>query len=180
MWPFSFGSMWLGKDKLTLKIPPSQVSLSLLPPPSLLHVMISISSCPSLPLTSLSLGSTHKGAIDSFPHLESSGENKPSWSGEGEIIVLRRHIYQYPSLSLRLSHIPLFLLFFTASSVKAAPLLRCKYLSLAVVESAKSLQRTEERGMMRTNCMQGGTETRRVSDEAHFFTLSSSHMSKQP
>ena len=147
-------------------------------PPARYDIHLKLPLPPFLPLTSLSLGSTHKGAIDSFPHLESSGENKPSWSGEGEIIVLRRHIYQYPSLHL--SHIPLFLLFFTASSVKAAPLLRCKYLSLAVVESAKSLQRTEERGMMRTNCMQGGTETRRVSDEAHFFTLSSSHMSMQP
>ena len=39
--------------------------------------------------------------------------------------------------------LPLFLFFFTASSVKAAPLLRCKYLSLAVAESAESLQRTE-------------------------------------
>ena len=119
-----FNLQWLGKDKLTLKIPPSQVSLAVSPPSALPHVMISISSCPSLLLTvSPSLGCKYKGAIDSFPHLESrGGENKPEWSGEGEIIVLRRHIYQYPSLSLHLSHTySPFLLLFHCFVCKSSP-----------------------------------------------------------
>ena len=142
--------------------------------------MISISSCPSLPpshrLTSPSLGSKHKGAIDSFPHLESS-----AWSGEGEIIVLRRHIYQYPSLPSSLPYSPFPLLFhcFVCKSSPTAEM-QIFIFSRRGISQVTTKNRTEERGMMRTNYLQVGTETPRMSDEAHFFTLSSSHMSKQP
>ena len=187
--PFSFGSIhncWAKTNWLSKFLLLRCRSLSLLPPPSL-HVMISISSCPSLPLTVSPRppwGVSTKAQLIAF-HTWRAAERErertnPRGVEKGRSLCYADTLINTPP-SLHLSHIPLFLFFFTASSVKAAPLLRCKYLSLAVAESAESLQRTEGKRNDENELhagwdgeLDGGCQMRRTFSPSHLHTWASS------
>ena len=143
--------------------------------------MISISSCPSLPLTVSPhppWGVSTKAQLIAFHTWRAAERERTNPRGveKGRSLCYADTLINTPP-SLHLSHIPLFLFFFTASSVKAAPLLRCKYLSLAVAESAESLQRTEGKRNDENELhagwdgeLDGGCQMRRTFSPSHLHT----------